>query len=132
MSERLTRNAIVARLGTPDKTEGNLNSPVELEEYGIRFNEKWIYDHLGNDPSGLSMRLIYWHRYDFTGTLVRKSAEAEWLVDTTLNAAVKGSDDRLALVESRHESLTGNRNYRAASEVHDAQDLGGYIEGEKD
>ena len=132
MSERLTRNAIVARLGTPDKTEGNLNSPVELEEYGIRFNEKWIYDHLRDDPSGAPLRLIYWHRYDFTGTLVRKSAEAEWLVDTTLNAAVKGSDDRLALVESRHESNTGNHNYRAASEVRDAQDLGGHIEGEKE
>jgi hypothetical protein len=131
MSERITRNAIVLRLGTPDKTEGNLNSPVDREEHGIHFNEKWIYDHLRNDPSGTPLRVIYWHRYDFTGTLVRKGAEGEWLTDTTLSEAAKSADDRLALVASNHESLPGNSNYRAASEVRNAQDLGGYIEGEE-
>ena len=132
MSERLTRNAIVTRLGTPDKTEGNLNSPIECEEHGIRFNEKWIYDHLRDDPSGAPLRMIYWHRYDFTGTLVRQAADAEWVADTTLSEAVKSSDDRLATVASTHESSAGNRHYRAASEVRSAQDLGGYIEGKKE
>src|ERR1700689_2940635 len=28
MSDRITRNLIVARLGTPDQTEGSLNNPV--------------------------------------------------------------------------------------------------------
>jgi len=132
MSVRIARNAIVARLGTPDKTEGDLNSPVVREEQGVHFNEKWIYEHLRNDPSGAPMRIIYWHRYDFTGTLVRQTAEAEWTADTTLIEASKSADDRLALVATNHESLPANRDYRAASEVRDAQDLGGYIEGEKD
>ena len=132
MSERLTRNAIVARLGTPDRTEGSLNSPVEQEEHGIRFNEKWIYDHLRDDPAGAPRRIIYWHRYDFTGTIVCKTPNIGWTSDTTLLNVAKALDDRLATVASRHEPSPANRSYRPASEVRDATDLGGYIEGKKD
>ncbi|MGH7918020.1 MAG: hypothetical protein ACREQE_11165, partial [Candidatus Binataceae bacterium] len=70
MTEPLRRNAVVVLLGTPDRTEGSLNSPIELEEHGIGYNEKWIYQHLRDDPAGVPMRLVYWHRYDFKGTLV--------------------------------------------------------------
>ncbi len=131
MSERITRNIVVARLGTPDKTEGSVNDPVEREEHGIHFNEKWIYSHLHDDPAGAAERLIYWHRYDFTGTLMRKPGQADWVADTTLPQWASGADDRLAMVEDQHTALGGNENYRAASEVRDALDLGGYIEGGK-
>jgi hypothetical protein len=132
MSDRLTRNLIVALLGTPDHTGGNLNSPLELEEHGIVFNEKWIYRHLRDDPSGAPERAIYWHRYDFTGSRVCHSPDQEWIVDSALADALKERADRLALVESAHEPLAGNKHYRPASEVRDANDLGGYIEGQKE
>lgn len=132
MSERITRNTVVALLGTPDRTEGNLNTPVERAEHDIHFNEKWIYSHLASDPSGAPMRVIYWHRYDFTGTLVRTSADQEWRADSTLAAAVKERADRLALVESKHTAVSGNQHYKPASNVRDEKDLGGYIEGQKD
>jgi hypothetical protein len=130
MSPRITRNAIVAVLGTPDETHGSLNDPVEHEEHGISFNEKWVYRHLRDDPSGSPMRTIYWHRYDFTGTLVRDSADAEWRSDSSL-IELSNSDGRLATVRADHEPQSGNPNYRPASEVRDAFDLGGYIEGKK-
>lgn len=132
MSDRLTRNLVVARLGTPDQTEGSLNDPVEREEYGIHYNEKWIYSHSHDDPSGAAQRTIYWHRYDFTGTLVRTAGDAEWRPDTALARSAQGGADRLALVDSHHAALAGNANYHPASEVRDALDLGGYIEGKKD
>jgi hypothetical protein len=132
MSDRITRNLVVARLGTPDKTEGSLNDSVEREEHGIHFNEKWIYSHLHDDPAGAAQRTIYWHRYDFTGTLVRKAGDTEWSADTTLAECSDRGIDRLALVDSRHEALSGNPHYHPASEVRDALDLGGYIEGKKD
>ena len=131
MSDRITRNAVVERLGTPDQTEGSLNDPVEREEHGIRFNEKWIYHQLHDDPAGATERMIYWHRYDFIGTLVRKMADAEWIIDTTLAEWSRREHPRLAAVADRHAALTGNPNYHPASEVRDALDLGGYIEGQK-
>ena len=70
---RPVRNAIVAILGTPDRTEGSLDDPREREEDGVRFNEKWIYTHLHRDPAGAAMRAVYWMRYDFRGTAVRNS-----------------------------------------------------------
>jgi hypothetical protein len=128
MSERITRNKVVFVLGTPEQTEGSLNDPVEREEYGIRFNEKWIYENLRNDPAGVPMRTVYWHRYDFTGTTVRENAAAEWRHDTMLAAALKPAADRLPPIEDHHPALEGNRRYQPASEVRDARDLGGYIQ----
>jgi hypothetical protein len=132
MTEPITRNAIVTLLGTPDKTEGSLNSPVELQEHGVGYNEKWIYTHLRDDPSGLPMRVIYWHRYDFMGTLVRSGPDAEWTVDHALIEASMRVNDRLALVHDTHAALPGNREYHPASHTRDDRDLGGYIEGKKE
>lgn len=132
MSEPVTRNTIVTLLGTPDHTDGSLNSPVEREENGLHFNEKWTYTHLRDDPSGAPQRTIYWHRYDFIGTLVRDSSDAEWRPDDTLLETAARGDSRLATVGDHHQALPGNRNYRPASEVRDALDLGGHIEGRED
>ena len=63
-AERLTHHEARQRWGEPDEGEGSVNDPRTREEFGIRFNEKWIY-HL---PDG-SRRLVYWHRYDFRGAV---------------------------------------------------------------
>src|SRR6266404_6270133 len=54
-NHRPARNAIVAILGTPDRTEGSLDDPREREEDGLLFNEKWIYTDLHRDPGGAAM-----------------------------------------------------------------------------
>lgn len=131
MSTRITRNAVVALLATPDRTAGSLNSPVQLEENGVRYNEKWTYEHLVSDPAGVPQRVIYWQRYDFVATMVRGGPHEEWRADTALAAAVAAEDDRLASIEDRHAATTLSGRYAPASEVKDAADLGGYIMGQK-
>lgn len=127
MSGRLTRNAVVQLLGTPDRTEGSLNSPVEREEDGIRFNEKWTYEHLRDDPAQVPMRTVYWHRYDFMGTTVRESAATNWRPDDALEKALARIGPRLAAVEDHRQAEPLNERYRPVSEVRDAKDLGGYV-----
>jgi hypothetical protein len=131
MNGLITRNALVALLGSPERSEGSLNDPVEREEYGIRFNEKWIYEHLRSDPAGVPMRSVYWHRYDFVGTMVRESQQAEWRPDTGLADALKTASGRLAPIDDHHCPLEDSRRYRPASEVRDALDLGGYFQQKK-
>ena len=131
MSSRVTRNTVVAMLGTPDRTAGSLNSPVELEEFGNIYNEKWTYEHLARDPAGVPQRAIYWHRYDFVTTMVRGGANEEWRPDITLAEAVEREDDRLPPIENRHEPIKPSGLYQPASEVKDSTDLGGYIMGQK-
>jgi hypothetical protein len=131
MSTRVTRNTVVAMLGTPDRTGGSLNSPVELEEFGIHYNEKWTYEHLVSDPAGVPQRAIYWQRYDFVSTMVRGGASEPWRPDTKLAEAVASENDRLAPIENRHEAIKPSGLYAPASEVKDATDLGGYIMGQK-
>jgi hypothetical protein len=130
MSVRVTRNTVVARLGTPDRTVGSLNSPVELEEFGHTYNEKWIFEHLISDPAGVPQRAIYWHRYDFVTTMIRDSADQEWRSDTALAEAVAAKDDRLSALDNRHVAVTPSGLYQPASEVKDSTDLGGYIMGQ--
>ena len=55
MSGRVTRNQVVAMFGTPDHTDGSLNSPIEFDDDGIHYNEKWTYSHLDADPTGVSV-----------------------------------------------------------------------------
>jgi hypothetical protein len=131
MSDRITRNILVAWLGTPDKTEGSLNDPVEREEHGIHYNEKWIYRHLHDDPAGAAERLVYWHRYDFTGTLIRKAADAEWIADTAVAQWAQSGGHKLATVDDHHSAFSDNQHYHPVSEVRDGLDLGGYIQGQK-
>jgi hypothetical protein len=132
MSERITRNLVVKRLGTPDETAGSLNEPVLREENGIRYNEKWIYSHLHDDPAGAAQRIVYWHRYDFTGTLIRASTEDVWQPDTTATRWAEQGDDRLAVVANEQPTLPGNPHYHPVSRVRDSLDLGGHIEGESE
>ncbi|MBF6561053.1 MAG: hypothetical protein IVW56_12245 [Candidatus Binataceae bacterium] len=131
MSDHVMRNAVVALLGTPDRTEGSLNSPVEREEHGLVYNEKWSYTHLVSDPAGVPMRMVYWHRYDFVATIVRGGPNEAWRTDTQLAEKATSVPDRLAPLNDRHASITPSGLYHPASDVQDAQDLGGYIMGQK-
>ena len=131
MSTRVTRNTVVAMLGTPDHKAGSLNSPVQLEESGVHYNEKWTYEHLVSDPAGVPQRAIYWQRYDFVATMVRAGDEEQWRPDTKLAEAVAPEDDRLPPIESLQQPTRPSGLYAAVSDVKDATDLGGYIMGQK-
>ena len=128
VNERPARNAIVAILGTPDRTEGSLDDPREREEDGVRFNEKWIYKHLRRDPAGATMRTVYWMRYDFRGTAVRNSNDEPWRPDTALIEAAATRDGRLPPLDpSRNPALEPSNEYRPASILKDGG-LGGGVQ----
>jgi hypothetical protein len=127
---KVTRNSIVALLGTPHTIEGSLNDPVEREEFGIHYNEKWGYEDLGNDPAGVSNRVVYWHRYDFVATMVRANEKEEWRPDTQLAGASNRMSVRLSTVDDHHPSYPVNDRYRPVSKPEDWRDLGGYLQDE--
>ena len=122
-----TRNMVVARLGTPDRTDGSLNDPRESEENGFRFNEKWTYPHLSDDPAGVPMRIIYWMRYDFLGTVVRSGENESWRVDNKLAEALAAEESsRLPALDASHNPpVTPTAEYRPVSEFKGKPDLGG-------
>jgi hypothetical protein len=128
MSGRVTRNQVVAMFGTPDHTEGSLNSPIELDDVGIHFNEKWTYSHLDSDPAGATMRTVYWHRYDFMGTRIRNNADEQWRDDMKLAEVLAGLDDRLQPRTEDHNLPNTPRSYRPVSKPKDLADLGGYFQ----
>jgi hypothetical protein len=133
MSEGPSRNAIVAILGTPDRGEGSLDEPRTREENGVSFNERWLYTHLRDDPSGAPMRVVYWMRYDFRGTFVRNSEDTPWRPDQALIEAAAQGDSRLPpLDQSANQPVRLSGQYRPASDFTGAAGLGGMIqEGSK-
>ena len=73
------RGEVWERLGPPAEQQGSVNDPRTREEYGVKWNEKWIY--LGEDGKSVQ-RVVLWIRYDLMGIFrVRPdgSAEAESL-----------------------------------------------------
>ena len=86
----IQRNVVVKYFGQPDRTEGSVNEPREREEHGFHFNEKWTYVHPRRDPVDALERTIYWHRYDYVGSVVRRSAGGEWQTDASLQEALGG------------------------------------------
>jgi hypothetical protein len=80
----ILRNRVVKFFGTPDVAEGTVNEPRERHEHGLRFNEKWTYRHPRHDPAGASERVIYWRRYDYVGSVVRRAEGAAWERDDSL------------------------------------------------
>jgi hypothetical protein len=131
MSESVRRNAIVALLGTPNRTEGSLNDPRLYDENGLRFNEKWVYDHLTHDPAGVPMRIVYWWRYDFVGTMIRATDHEAWRPDTRLVEAVATADPRLTPLDpALNPPRTPSNQHRPASRCTGPSDLGGHREDE--
>ncbi len=51
-------------LGAPTDQEGSVNDPRSSDEYGVRWNEKWIYRSAHEDGGD---RVVLWYRYDFLG-----------------------------------------------------------------
>ena len=80
----ILRNAVVKFLGTPNVTEGNVNEPREREEHGFHFNEKWLYRKPQRDPAEALERIVYWHRYDYVGSVIRTTKDGNWRRDDTL------------------------------------------------
>ncbi len=147
---RPTRNMVVWLLSTPDRTEGSVNDPRERQEHGLRFNEKWLYEELADDPGGASARIIYWNRYDFAGTVVRIGRDGLWRVDNELEKALRGDrlrshptdrrspaelelgrserDGRLYRVRNSNLEVVPSNEYRPVSEFESEPDLGGHVQ----
>lgn len=63
--------------GAPTDQVGSVNDPRMRDEYGVRWNEKWIY--LGEDGKSVD-RVILWNRYDLAGAFrLRSDGSAEAL-----------------------------------------------------
>jgi hypothetical protein len=72
-ADRLTRREVWKRIGPPTDQIGSVNDPRTRDEYGVRWNEKWIYRN-GREVE----RVVLWHRYDLVGVFrVRPDGSAE-------------------------------------------------------
>ncbi len=71
----LDRGSVWKQLGAPVDQVGSVNEPRTREEYGVVWNEKWIY----RGPDGESVvRLVLWNRYDLAGVFaIREDGSAE-------------------------------------------------------
>ena len=61
MSDRAT---IWSRYGAPTDQVGSVNDPRSTHEFGVHWNEKWIYRAGSGNAIG---RVILWNRYDLVG-----------------------------------------------------------------
>ena len=58
------RAEVWRRLGAPTDQIGSVNDPRLRDEYGTRWNEKWVYCR----PRSTEVeRVVLWNRYDFAG-----------------------------------------------------------------
>ncbi len=80
----IQRNVVVKFFGTPDLAEGTVNEPRERVEHGLRFNEKWTYLQPRRDPTEAFERIVYWRRYDYVGSAVRRVRGGALELDGTL------------------------------------------------
>lgn len=79
MAEKRLRAELWKKLGAPTDQVGSVNDPRTHDEYGVSWNEKWIYR--GEDGETVE-RVVLWNRYDFLGvfrTAADGSAEEEKL-----------------------------------------------------
>ncbi len=75
----LDRGQVWKQLGAPADQVGSVNDPRSQKEFGVTWNEKWIYR--GEDGRSVE-RVVLWNRYDLVGVFRLKpdgSAEAESL-----------------------------------------------------
>jgi len=70
-----TRGLVWKLLGPPTDQIGSVNEPRTHVDYGVRWNEKWIYRAEHNQEIE---RVVLWHRYDFEGVFrVKPDGSAE-------------------------------------------------------
>jgi hypothetical protein len=67
------RQRVWKLFGAPTDQQGSVNDPRTHEDYGVRWNEKWIYR--GEDGEGVE-RVVLWNRYDLKGVF-RVSPDGE-------------------------------------------------------
>ncbi len=74
-ARKLDRGSVWKHLGAPTDQVGSVNDPRTQEEYGVKWNEKWIY----RDPEGDGGdRVVLWNRYDLLGVFrVKPDGTAE-------------------------------------------------------
>jgi hypothetical protein len=65
-------------LGAPTDQVGSVNDPRTHEDYGVKWNEKWIY--LGEDGEAVE-RVVLWNRYDLVGVF-RLSADGSAVAES--------------------------------------------------
>jgi hypothetical protein len=71
--QRTTRRDVWKLLGAPTDQLGSVNDPRTHDEYGVLWNEKWIYRD-GREVT----RVVLWHRYDLLGVFrIRPDGGAE-------------------------------------------------------
>jgi hypothetical protein len=59
----LDRSKVWKLLGAPTDQVGSVNDPRTTEEFGAKWNEKWLY----LDEDGRVEKVVLWFRYDFAG-----------------------------------------------------------------
>jgi len=59
-----SRDRVWQRLGAPTDQVGSVNDPRTFEDFGHKWNEKWIY--LDEDGSRVE-KVVLWLRYDLVG-----------------------------------------------------------------
>ena len=57
-----SRRDVWKRLGAPTDQVGSVNDPRKHDEYGVSWNEKWVYRN-GREIE----RVVLWNRYDLLG-----------------------------------------------------------------
>jgi hypothetical protein len=60
----LDRGQVWKKLGAPIDQVGSVNDPRTQQEFGVTWNEKWIYR--GEDGKSVE-RVVLWNRYDLVG-----------------------------------------------------------------
>jgi hypothetical protein len=79
----MQRGAVWKALGAPREQIGSVNDPRMRDEYGVRWNEKWLYPRAHADGAD---RVVLWKRYDLVGVFkVRPDGSFE--PDPVLEAA---------------------------------------------
>ena len=59
----LDRGRVWKVFGAPTDQQGSVNDPRTTEEFGVKWNEKWVYR--GEDQS--VEKVVLWLRYDLVG-----------------------------------------------------------------
>jgi hypothetical protein len=59
-----TRDQVWKELGAPDEQVGSVNDPRTHEDFGHKWNEKWIYL---DEEGARAEKVVLWLRYDFVG-----------------------------------------------------------------
>jgi hypothetical protein len=59
-----TRREVWKALGAPTDQLGSVNDPRTHDEYGVKWNEKWVYRRRNGHEIE---RVVLWNRYDFLG-----------------------------------------------------------------